>query len=114
MSKPAKKSDEIAANLLDQVQMTDDLFVSDDHVEDQDNVKKCDHANECPEEVDEAPASLPMTQEAGISESQTIEMVKEPTTNKVGGFSALLDHLKAETMRNQQANQSRNTLRSAA
>ncbi|HCD33706.1 MAG TPA: hypothetical protein DER01_14950 [Phycisphaerales bacterium] len=114
MSKPAKKSDEIAANLLDQVQMTDDLFVSDDHVEDQDNVKKCDLANECPEEVDQAPASLPMTQEAGISESQAIEMVNEPVTKKVGGFSALLDHLKAEALRHEQTNQTRKSLRSAA
>jgi hypothetical protein len=92
MPKTSKVSKEKAANLLDQVQMDDELFVTEDAMPQQ-----AVEPTEPVADIVEAPQPLPMSQ---ATEQPTEEAAVESTPAKVDGFSALLDHLKCESLRN--------------
>lgn len=104
MAAKNRKSNEVAANLLDQVQVDDALFVSDTPVDSVDQTKAIQIAQDTP-----APLPLPTP----VVEAVEPQKVQEPA--KISGFSALLDHLKAEAMRHEMRNKPHcNTVRSAA
>ena len=95
----SRQTDEVAANLLDQLQITDDLFVADTP------------STEMTDDQSNARTSLKMPPQASAVSRQPVAENLEPTLAKVGGFSALLDHLKSETLRHNHASKA---FRSAA
>lgn len=99
--KPSMTSDEVAANLLDQVQLTDDLFVEEQQTDDKAVEPKA-----------QEPVILKMPEQEQVV--KVTPQAEQPTPVKVTGFSALLDHLKAEAIRNNAAAQKHSSMRSAA
>jgi hypothetical protein len=104
MRDPNRKSDEVAANLLDKIQMDTELFIDESAQEAEQEISA--HIQE------QAPAPLPLIQRISIPVATKPEHAAKPV--KVGGFSALLDHLKAEALRHDQRSKAEQSLRSAA
>ncbi len=106
-------SDEVAANLLDQVQLDDALFIKDEPAEQNVTVSSAKAEPVAVVTEERAPAPLPMSRRLNVPQSPAPE--KTPQPMRVGGFSALLDHLKAEALRNEQRSKDRQaSLRFAA
>ncbi|MAX24754.1 MAG: hypothetical protein CMJ19_09650 [Phycisphaeraceae bacterium] len=106
-------SDEVAANLLDQVQLDDALFIKDEPVENVEVAIASETKTQTVDNEQVAPAPLPMPKRLSVPQSPAAE--KTTPSIRVGGFSALLDHLKAEALRHDQRSKIRQeALRSAA
>lgn len=90
MTQPSHASHEEAANLLDQVQMDIQLFTDESEPVQPDVM----------EDV-AAPLPMPQVQETKVEQPAEEATPAEPQPVKPGGFSALIQHLKAEAMRHE-------------